>query len=74
MAYTRCSRSWFEGREFTPTEMRVIQRMLKPAFADLTEAWAPGMNWSGLGILRPSKSALALGKPNFPEKENLPSK
>jgi len=30
-----------EGREFTPTEMRVIQLMLKQAFADLTEAWAP---------------------------------
>jgi len=32
-----------EGREFTPTEMRVIQLMLKQAFADLTEAWAPVM-------------------------------
>ena len=30
-----------EGREFTPTEMRVIQLILKQAFADLTEAWAP---------------------------------
>lgn len=30
-----------EGREFTPTEMRVIQLMLKQTFADLTEAWAP---------------------------------
>ena len=33
-----------EGREFTATEMRVIQLMLKQAFADLTEAWAPVMN------------------------------
>ncbi|KLJ02752.1 flagellar motor switch protein FliM [Luteimonas sp. FCS-9] len=30
-----------EGREFTPTEMRVIQLMLRQTFADLTEAWAP---------------------------------
>jgi flagellar motor switch protein FliM len=30
-----------EGREFTPTEMRVIQLMLKQAFVDLAEAWAP---------------------------------
>ncbi len=30
-----------EGREFTPTEMRVIQLMLKQAFADLQEAWSP---------------------------------
>ncbi|QNH12858.1 flagellar motor switch protein FliM [Xanthomonas sp. GW] len=32
-----------EGREFTPTEMRVIQLMLKQTFADLHEAWAPVM-------------------------------
>ncbi len=32
-----------EGREFTPTEMRVIQLMLKQAFTDLTEAWSPVM-------------------------------
>lgn len=32
-----------EGREFTPTEMRVIQLLLKQTFADLTEAWAPVM-------------------------------
>ncbi|MBB5876426.1 MULTISPECIES: flagellar motor switch protein FliM [Xanthomonas] len=32
-----------EGREFTPTEMRVIQLMLKQTFADLAEAWAPVM-------------------------------
>ncbi|RXR02645.1 flagellar motor switch protein FliM [Pseudoxanthomonas composti] len=30
-----------EGREFTPTEMRVIQLMLKQTFNDLKEAWAP---------------------------------
>src|SRR5690606_7313660 len=30
-----------EGREFTVTEMRVIQLMLKQTFADLAEAWAP---------------------------------
>ncbi|MET0288045.1 MAG: flagellar motor switch protein FliM [Pseudoxanthomonas sp.] len=30
-----------EGREFTPTEMRVIQLMLKQTFHDLKEAWAP---------------------------------
>ena len=33
-----------EGREFTPTEMRVIQLMLRQTFADLVEAWAPVMN------------------------------
>ena len=30
-----------EGREFTATEMRVVQLMLNQVFADLTEAWAP---------------------------------
>lgn len=30
-----------EGREFTATEMRVIQLMLKQTFEDLQEAWAP---------------------------------
>lgn len=30
-----------EGREFTPTESRVIQLLLRQAFADLREAWAP---------------------------------
>lgn len=30
-----------EGREFTPTETRVIQMMLSQAFKDLKEAWAP---------------------------------
>lgn len=33
-----------EGREFTPTEMRVIQLILNQAFADLKEAWAPIMD------------------------------
>jgi len=32
-----------EGREFTPTEMRVIQLLLKQTFADLVESWAPVM-------------------------------
>ncbi len=36
-------RAKIEGREFTPTEMRVIHLLLKAAFADLTEAWAPVM-------------------------------
>jgi flagellar motor switch protein FliM len=30
-----------EGREFTPTEMRVIEMLLVLAFKDLREAWAP---------------------------------
>jgi len=33
-----------EGREFTATEMRVIQLMLKQTFTDLREAWGPVMN------------------------------
>ena len=32
-----------EGREFTPTAMRVIQLLLRQTFADLAEAWAPLM-------------------------------
>lgn len=32
-----------EGREFTPTEMRVIQLLLRQTFADLVDAWAPVM-------------------------------
>lgn len=32
-----------EGRDFTPTESRVIQMMLNYAFHDLKEAWAPVM-------------------------------
>lgn len=30
-----------EGREFTPTEMRVVQMLLESAFRDLQEAWQP---------------------------------
>ncbi|WP_421855218.1 flagellar motor switch protein FliM [Marinomonas sp.] len=30
-----------EGREFTPTEIRIVQLMLEQVFKDLTEAWAP---------------------------------
>jgi flagellar motor switch protein FliM len=32
-----------EGREFTPTEQRIIQIMLKTVFTDLIEAWGPVM-------------------------------
>lgn len=32
-----------EGREFTQTEMRVIQLLLKQTFTDLVDAWAPVM-------------------------------
>jgi len=32
-----------EGREFTPTEQRIIQIMLKTVFSDLVEAWNPVM-------------------------------
>lgn len=32
-----------EGREFTATEMRVIQLLLKQTFADMTEAWSAVM-------------------------------
>ena len=32
-----------EGREFTPTEMRVIKLLIRQAFLDLREAWAPVM-------------------------------
>ena len=35
-----------EGREFTPTEMRVIEMLLELAFKDLKEAWAPIMQIS----------------------------
>lgn len=28
-----------EGREFTPTELRIVQRVLEQAFIDLEEAW-----------------------------------
>lgn len=30
-----------EGREFTPTEQRVVQRILHQAFSDLHQAWKP---------------------------------
>lgn len=33
-----------EGREFTPTEQRVIQMLLNLAFKDLRDAWAPVMD------------------------------
>ncbi len=32
-----------EGREFTPTERRIIQLLLQQAFVDLKEAWSPVM-------------------------------
>ena len=32
-----------EGREFSPTETRVIEMLLDQAFKDLKEAWAPVM-------------------------------
>ncbi|MDG3088770.1 flagellar motor switch protein FliM [Vibrio hannami] len=32
-----------EGREFTPTERRIIQLLLKIVFADYKEAWSPVM-------------------------------
>jgi len=35
-----------EGREFTPTEMRVIEMLLALAFKDLKEAWSPIMQIS----------------------------
>jgi flagellar motor switch protein FliM len=33
-----------EGREFTPTEQRIISMVLKEAFDNLNNAWAPVMN------------------------------
>ena len=33
-----------EGREFTPTERRIIQMLLKIIFEDYKEAWAPVMD------------------------------
>jgi flagellar motor switch protein FliM len=33
-----------EGRDFTPTESRVIQILLKEVFSSMTEAWAPVMD------------------------------
>ncbi|MCF6338328.1 MAG: flagellar motor switch protein FliM [Gammaproteobacteria bacterium] len=32
-----------EGREFTPTELRVVEMILEQVFVDLKEAWAPVM-------------------------------
>jgi flagellar motor switch protein FliM len=32
-----------EGRDFAPTELRLIQRMMEMAFADMTQAWKPVM-------------------------------
>lgn len=32
-----------EGREFTPTEVRVVQLVLQQVFIDMVEAWAPVM-------------------------------
>ena len=37
-------RTKIEGREFTPTERRIIQKLLKMIFADYKEAWAPVMD------------------------------
>jgi flagellar motor switch protein FliM len=33
-----------EGREFTPTELRVVEMILDQVFVDLKEAWSPVMN------------------------------
>ena len=33
-----------EGREFTPTETRIIHMLMELAFSDLTKAWAPVMD------------------------------
>ena len=35
-----------EGREFTPTERRIIQMLLKLIFEDYKEAWSPVMDVS----------------------------
>ena len=37
-------RTKIEGREFTPTERRIIQKLLKMIFTDYKEAWAPVMD------------------------------
>ena len=37
-------RAKIEGREFTPTERRIIQKLLKMVFEDYKEAWAPVMD------------------------------
>lgn len=33
-----------EGREFTPTETRIVHKMMELAFHDLVQAWAPVMD------------------------------
>ncbi len=33
-----------EGREFTPTEMRIVHMLLRSAFSDMKEAWTPIAN------------------------------
>ncbi len=33
-----------EGREFTPTEMRIVQMLLRGAFTDMKDAWQPLAN------------------------------
>lgn len=40
-AYARRSYARIEGREFTPTEVRVVQLVLDKVFADLEQAWEP---------------------------------
>lgn len=40
-AYANQSYGRIEGREFTPTEVRVIQLVLEKVFADLEQAWEP---------------------------------
>ena len=37
-------RTKIEGREFTPTERRIIQKLLKMVFEDYKEAWSPVMD------------------------------
>ena len=42
-----------EGREFTPTEMRVIQLLLRQTFSDLVDAWAPVMPVDSGAVVAP---------------------
>jgi flagellar motor switch protein FliM len=37
-------RTKIEGREFTPTERRITQKLLKMVFADYKDAWSPVMD------------------------------
>lgn len=39
-------RAKIEGRDFTPTEMRVVGMLLERGFEDIKEAWAPVMDLS----------------------------